>query len=230
MSETRKAAERLAFRFLCLLLAVFALTWVLPQVWDKLSPFIISIPVAAALQPVIRFFRKKLKMKPSPAALIPVLLLLGIFLGLMIWLFSVGIEQVSHMVNHSGDLVTESINSIRTAMNNLMQSVAQTSGEGVENWLRLAINGMLEKLTVWGSSAAEQMVTFSVNLAASLPYALIYISFLSMGIFFVSRDYDEIRSYLPGGKRRKQDSKSTELTNAAVRSLGGTCGCRAPLG
>ena len=65
------------------------------------------------------------------------------------------------------------------------------------------------------------MVTFSVNLAASLPYALIYISFLSMGIFFVSRDYDEIRSYLPGGKRRKQDSKSTELTNAAVRSLGG---------
>ena len=80
MSEERKAAERLMLRLLGLALAYAALRWLLPEVWDKLSPFIIAIPLAAALQPVIRFLQKKIRMKRSPAALIPVLLLLFIFL------------------------------------------------------------------------------------------------------------------------------------------------------
>ena len=76
MSEERKAAERLLLRLLGLALIFVSLRWVVPDVWDKLSPFIISIPLAAALQPVIRFLQKKLKMKRSPASLIPVILLL----------------------------------------------------------------------------------------------------------------------------------------------------------
>ena len=62
MSEERKAAERLALRLLGVVLAFVILRWVLPEVWDKLSPFIIAIPIAAALQPVIRFLQKKIKM------------------------------------------------------------------------------------------------------------------------------------------------------------------------
>ena len=76
MSEERKAAERTGLRLAGLLLLTAAVIWVLPEVWDKLSPFIISIPLAAAIQPVIRFMQKKLKMKRSPASLIPVILLL----------------------------------------------------------------------------------------------------------------------------------------------------------
>ena len=58
MSEERKAAERLALRLLGVVLTFVILRWVLPEVWDKLSPFIIAIPIAAALQPVIRFPEK----------------------------------------------------------------------------------------------------------------------------------------------------------------------------
>ena len=72
MSEERKAAERLVLRLLGLAAAFAVIRWVLPEVWDKLSPFIIAVPIAAALQPVIRFLQKRIKMKPSPASLIPV--------------------------------------------------------------------------------------------------------------------------------------------------------------
>ena len=108
MSEERKAAERLLFRFLCAVLVLISIVWVLPEVWDKLSPFIISIPVAAMLQPVIRFLQKRLKFKKSPAALIPVLLLLCIGLGILVWLLTVGVVEVSKIVNNSGSLVTDS--------------------------------------------------------------------------------------------------------------------------
>ena len=221
MSEERKAAERLLLRLLGLAAAYAALRWVLPEVWDKLSPFIIAIPIAAALQPVIRFLQKKIKMKRSPASLIPVLLLLFIFLGLLIWLFTFGIGQVTRIVNHSGDMVTETVNSVREAMNNLLTSIGATTSPGVEQWIRDAIADAIKRLSQWGTDAGERLVSFSISLAASMPYCVIYISFLTIGLYFISKNYDEIRSYLPGGKRRRQDSTTTQLTNSTLKSLFG---------
>ena len=221
MSEERKAAERLLLRLLGLLLILAALHWVLPEAWDKLSPFIISIPLAAALQPVIHILQSKIRMKRSPAALIPVLLLLFIFLGLLIWIFTFGIGQVTRIVNHSGDLLTESVSSIRQALNNLLVTVGESTDPGVEQWIRNAISNALEGLSTWGTGVAERLVTFSISLAASMPYCIIYISFLTIGLYFIAKNYDDIRSYLPGGKRRKQDSRTTQLTNSTLKSLFG---------
>jgi sporulation integral membrane protein YtvI len=200
---------------------LFCVIWVLPQIWDKLSPFIVALPVAAVLQPVIRFLQGKMKMKRGPASLIPVILLLLVALGILTWLFTVGVTQVSRIVNHSGDLVTDSINSVRQAMNNLMATIGANTDIAVEQWVRSAINNMVEHLSMWGTSAAEMLVTFSISLAASMPYCIIYISFLAIGLYFITKDYDNIRSYLPGGKRRKQDSRTTQLTNSTVKSLFG---------
>ena len=221
MSEERKAAERLALRLLGIIVAFVMLRWVLPEVWDKLSPFIIAIPIAAALQPVIRFLQKKIKMKRSPAALILVLLLLFVFLGLLTWLFTFGIGQVTRIVNHSGDMITETVSSVRQALKNLLTSIGATSGPGVEQWLRNARSQAMERLSEFGTDVAEKMVNFSISLAASMPYVVIYISFLTIGLYFIAKDYDNIRSYLPGGKRRKQDSTTTQLTNSTLKSLFG---------
>ena len=221
MSDERKAAERLLLRLLGMLLAFAVIRWILPEIWDKLSPFIIAIPLAAALQPVIRFLQKKIKLKRSPASLIPVLLLLFIFLGLLIWLFTFGIGQVTRIVNHSPDFLTDSINSVQTAFNNLLASVGQSTSPGVEQWIRNAVSGAVERLSEWGTGAAERMVSFSISLAASMPYCVIYISFLTIGLYFIAKNYDDIRSYLPGGKRRKQDSRTTQLTNSTLKSLFG---------
>ncbi|MBP5725823.1 MAG: AI-2E family transporter, partial [Clostridia bacterium] len=221
MSQERKAAERLLMRLLGILLAYAALRWVLPQVWDKLSPFIIAIPIAAAPQPVIRFLQKTLKMKRSPAALIPVLLLLFVFMGLLIWLFTFCIGQVPRIVNRSGDIVSETVNSVRDAMNNLLTSIGATTSPGVESWIRDAITDATKRLGQWGTSVGEKLVSFSINLAASMPYCIIYISFLTIGLYFISKNYDDIRSYLPAGRRRRQDSRTTQLTNSTLKSLFG---------
>ena len=221
MSEERKAVERMLLRLLGVATAFAVLHWILPEVWDKLSPFIIAIPLAAALQPVIRFLQKRIKMKRSPAALIPVLLLLFIFLGLLIWLFTIGIGQVTRIVNHSGDLITESVSSIRQALKNLLANIGQSTDPGVEQWLRNAISSAVERTSEWGTGFAERLVTFSISLATSMPYCIIYISFLTIGLYFIAKNYDDIRSYLPGGKRRKQDSRTTQLTNSTLKSLFG---------
>ena len=220
MSEERKAAERLLLRLLGVAAAFAAVYWVLPEVWDKLSPFIIAVPIAAALQPVIRFLQKRIRLRRSPAALIPVLLLLFIFLGLLIWLFTFAIGQVTRNVLHP-NLVTESINTISQALTNLKTHVGQSTDPGVEKWINDAISTALQRLGDWGTGVATDLGSFLVSLAAAMPYCIIYISFLTIGLYFIAKNYDEIRSYLPGGKRRKQDSRTTQLTNSTVKSLFG---------
>ena len=80
MTEERKAAERLAFKFLCLLLVIACLVWIIPWVWDMFSPFIIAIPLAAVLQPVISFLQKKLKFRRGLASLVVVLVAAAVVL------------------------------------------------------------------------------------------------------------------------------------------------------
>ena len=81
MSEERKAAERLAVKGIGTIVFVALILWAIPQIWDKLSPFIVAIPLAALLQPVIRFAHDKLKIKRGISTLICVLLLLGLLIG-----------------------------------------------------------------------------------------------------------------------------------------------------
>ena len=221
MSEERKAAERMLLRLLGVAAAFAVVRWVLPEVWDKMSPFIIAVPIAAALQPVIRFLQKRIKLKRSPAALIPVLLLLALFLGLIIWLLIFTIGHVPGIVNQSGDLMTESITTVRLAMSNLLTQVGEATDPGVADWIRNALTTLLERLSVWGTGIAQDVGAFVVNLATAMPYCIIYISFLTIGLYFIAKNYEEIRSYLPGGKRRKQDSRTTQLTNSTVKSLFG---------
>ena len=104
MTPERRAAERLAFRLLCVLLLAVAVVWVVPEVWDKLSPFIIGVPLAAVLQPVVGFLQRRLKMKRSVASLLIVLLLLVIFLALFSLALSPMFVDLSLLLPAAGKL------------------------------------------------------------------------------------------------------------------------------
>ena len=219
LSEERKAAERLAFTVLMAVLVLFAASWLLPQVWDKLSPFIVAVPLAAMLQPVVSFCERKLKIKRGLASIILVLLLLGMTIGILIWLIGLLVEMVDPFLDNPGDFVTTTVETMRQAVSGLMTYTSDNFSPEVQQQIGTAMNDMVGDIARWGTGVAASIASYIINLAAGLPYFIIYISFLAMALFFVCRDYSGIRSYLPGGKRRKQDSNTTRLTNSAIRSL-----------
>ena len=219
LSEERKAFERLSFKVLIVVLVLLAAYFLVPQVWDKLSPFFIAIPLAAMLQPVIRFCFRKLKLKKSISSLILVLLLLGLVIGVLIWLIGLVTSMVNPFLTQSEDIVTTTIGTIRQAVNSLMQYTSDNFSPEVQVQISKAMNDMIGDLTKWGISVSTALGTYLVNLATGFPYFIIYTTFLAMALYFIARDYDDIRSYLPGGKRRNQSSNTTQLTNSAIRSL-----------
>ena len=221
MSEERKAAERLAVKGIGTIVIVALAFWAIPQIWDKLSPFIVAIPLAALLQPVIRFAQDKLKVKRGISVLICVLLLLGLLIGATFWTVSVVTEQAPQLVGQSGNLITEAVNTLQRAFGALMDNAANNFSPKVQELIAGAADDALSRVSQWGTQLAADIVSFTVSLVTSLPYGVIYVSFLAMALYFIAIHYNNIRSYLPGGKRRRQDSNTTQLTNSALRSLMG---------
>ncbi len=221
MSEERKAAERLALKGLGAVLLIAFLFWAVPQIWDKLSPFIIAIPLAAALQPVIRFAHEKMKIKRGISVLICVLLLIGILAGAASWGISIVLEQAPQVVGQSGSMISEAVKTMQQAAENLVKNSADSFSPQVQTLLRNTMEDALLRISSWATEIAADVVSFAVSMITGLPYGVIYISFLAMALYFITLHYGEIRSYLPGGKRRRQDSNTTQLTNSALRSLMG---------
>jgi sporulation integral membrane protein YtvI len=221
MSEERKAAERLAVKGIGAILLIAFLCWAVPQIWDKLSPFILAIPLAAALQPAIRFAQEKLKIKRGISALICVVIMLAILAGFAYWGVAIVLEQAPNVVGQSGSMITEAVNTVQQAFENLVNSSTSNFSPQVQVLLHNTMQDALNRISAYATEIAANAVSFTVGMVTSLPYGVIYISFLAMAMYFITIHYSEIRSYLPGGNRRRQDSNTTQLTNSATRSLMG---------
>ena len=221
MTKERRAAERLACKGFGALLLLLAGMWAVPQLWDKLSPFIIAVPLAAALQPVVRFMHNKLKFRRSLAVLICVLILVAILLGITYWLVVIITEQTPQLVGRSGTMLKDALDALHRLSEQLMTDETMIASPQVQSLIKNATDQAVVLVTEWGSDLAASILAFTMNLVTSLPYGVIYLSFLAMALYFIAHHYSEIRSYLPGGKRRRQDSNTTQLTNSAVRSLMG---------
>ena len=165
------------------------------------------------------FIRKYYKNRVIRGSLWVAAVLLGLFIGVLTWLIGLLLRLVNPVLNQSEDIVTSTVSTIRQAFNSLMQYTADNFSPEIQEQLSKSMNDMIGDLTKWGISLSTTIGSYLVNLATRLPYFVIYTTFLTIALFFISRDYDDIRSWLPGGKRRKQDSSTTELTNSAVRSL-----------
>lgn len=218
MSEERKAAERLVCRAIVTIMALAALWILVPILWDKLSPFVIALPIAALMQPLITFLQRKLKMKRGAAVLLPVVLLSIVACLLIYWFVSFGIGEMVSALNNSGAIISEGVTILRTAVEKLISALEYLPEEAAA-WLRSALNDAVTWLYEQGTALAGRMVTMTVNMAAGIPYALVYANFLIIGLYFIAKDYVNIRSYLPGGRRRDPNSSATQLTNSAISGL-----------
>ena len=123
------AAERLALRLLlCAVIALF-LAYMVPLLWSTLSPFIIALPVAAGLQPLIRFFEKKLHLGHGFAVVFWVLLVSVAALFVVYWFVSFAVGQIISAANNAPTLVNGTINVLREASDRVLNAAESIDRE-----------------------------------------------------------------------------------------------------
>ena len=215
LSEERKALERLIYRLLVAVLVTVAVLLCASFVWDKFSPFIICVPIAAMLQPLVNFLVKKCKMKRSPASATLVIIILILMIALVAWFAVFGIGKVNSFIAGAPGMIASAVSSVRTEFEVLMANLSTVSPD-VVTWMRSAMNELLSWVTVQGTTLGGQVVGIVTNLATGLPNAFIYLNFLMMAMFFITRDYPRIRARLPGGRAYDPNSNASQLTEAGI--------------
>ncbi len=222
MTEERKALERLLALLGGALLLAAVLFFALPLVWNYLSPFIIALAIAALLQPAIRWLEKKLHFHRTPATLVCVLLVVLVLVALLVWFLSYGVGQLVLLLNNFGPILNDVTGRLNGAINGMLSAMSTMSDSNVQ-WIQTTANNAISWLTNQLTVAARWLLTQTLNMASSVPYALIYANFLFIGLYFVSKNYDTIRSRLPGGKQRLnyETRASHELANSAIGGLMG---------
>lgn len=215
LSAERKALERLIARAIISIATVVALVVLVPVAWDKLSPFIICVPIAAMLQPCIRFLQQKCKFRTAPAVLVPVLLVVALACGVIYWFASFGLQQISNLITNAPTIISDTVGFIRSASDQLITNLDTLPAETIA-WLRTAVEDALRWLSTNSMALVAQVASYAGKAATGLPYAFVYLNFLLIGLYFVTKEYDAIRSKLPGGRAHDPNTNASRLTKAAV--------------
>lgn len=191
-------AERIAVeRILCGILAAFLVLLTIRQLfrlgWTWIGPFLVALPIAALLQPAVSFFSDKCKMPKGIAALIPVLFSI---LLLCICLFLI----VSHLVRET-EQIASNPSVILTGLTDIFQQISHkletmASSLGLEGrtWAMEFTGEISQHLSSWLTSSAGKLSSFAGQLVSHVTDFIVFLTFWMMGLFFLTRDYDLIRS------------------------------------
>ena len=221
MTRERRAMERIIFRILAVVAAGLALYLLLPVCWNYLSPFIISIPIASMLQPLIRYLEEKVRMKHTAAVIIPVVLLIILVLVLTFWFLSYGIGQVIGFLQDSPTIISDTVSTIRTLVNRLLSVAGGSLPDSDVAWIRTATESLISWLSGAMANLASVLLSSLLNILAGVPYGFVYANFLAMAIYMITKDYHSIRSHLPGAPGSNPNRTSYKQTSAALAGLMG---------
>ena len=212
------AAERLALRLLWSALAALFLVVLVPQLWRLFSPFVIALPIAALLQPSIRFCQEKLRVRRGFAVAFWVILVCSVALVVLYWFVSFVVVQVINAANNAPSIISSVVNVLQTATNNILDE-AQAMPLSVGETIRSSLNRGFQSLGATGMEVATGLVNSVLAFAASLPYAFVYANFLILGLFFLTGRYERFRGFFQKDKEASSQSVAEDSGGESITML-----------
>lgn len=220
MTALSRALWRLSIR-VALFLCALALLWSFgPLIWHLLSPFLIAIPVAALLQGPIRWGERHLRLKHGISVGIWVALVCAAFVALLYWLLATVAAQVIQLSGSYTTLIADGIGLLRGVVNRIFDALDYFP-QAVEEWIRAAMNDAFVSLSAWATRMLAAVFNTAIGFASSIPYGLIYLNFLILGIFFISADYGGIKTRIMGLMGETVRTRSQMLSVSAWKGLWG---------
>lgn len=170
--------------YLCFKLAVFYM------------PFLIAFIISLLLEPAIRFFMRRCKLKRRTSSIIVMVVIIGIILGILIWIISTLITEGSNLLDNLGTYFSNASNLIQRLF-----SVENLQKIGIPENIILTIEKsateLLNTATIWLNS----FLTGALEWITSIPTIGIYLAVTFLSLYFICTDkvyiLDQIEHHLP---------------------------------
>lgn len=213
MTPQRRAVERLSVYLGLMILCVVLAILLIPVLWRYMSPFIISVPLAAMINPITRFLEKRLHFKHTPAVMIPVIALLLLVLAAIVWFISYGMAQLQVFISNDR-LIPDALNSLRDSISKITSRLGPVFQPDED--LNARTDAVIDFLVKQVTPVAKDLATQILEQVKSTPFALIYINFLAMGLYQVAKQYDSIISFLPHKRKSLGNSSAATVSSSAI--------------
>lgn len=159
-------------------------------------PFLIAFVISLLLEPIIRFFMKKCKLKRKTSAIITIIFIIGFILGIIIWSIATLVSEGSNLLENLNTYVTSATKFIEQIINgenlkrlnipdNVVSTIQKSATEllnTVISWLYSFLKSILEWIT-------------------SIPTIGIYLVITFLSLYFICTDkvymIDQMEHHLP---------------------------------
>ena len=184
---------RLGIRLVLAGLALFLVLRLGGPMLSLFAPFVAAWVAAALLNPLVRWFQRKVGWSRQVLTLLLLLLLLCLIgAGLALLVYAAGSELVSLAQNWSGllepaqealDRLEELFARMWTLVPPQLTQLVQSSGDGMMEWLEETASVLIQELA-----------DYTTNKAMGLPSFVVALVIFIMATFFLTADYPYLRT------------------------------------
>lgn len=227
LQKSVKRLTRLAILVMALVAIYLLFTYVFPILGKILSylpviflPFILALIMALMIEPIVKFFEDKVRMKRAWAVVISLISVVGGFIYLISAIISVIIKELSRLypqVVHYSDQIISRV--IETFSNFELFYLRLNLPPQVETTIQQNLGKSLQALQALLNSSINALV----QTLTMLPGALIFLMIATVATFFITKDRKALVSFLmrfiPGTAQSKTVKVITELFRALIGFL-----------
>ncbi len=187
----RELYLRVLVRFVIFIAIILGFVLIVPKIIGMLLPFILSLLLAWALNPLIRTITSKFKISRKPIAIALLILVFAAIVGLFIWaIYTLIYELITLASNWEAHWqnFTQTISGIEKKMTGLVDAKAS----GAEMILWEAVDTVLSWLQDSLGHTVSTVVDFSGSMASGVAGAAVALVAFIMSAYFITVDYPRL--------------------------------------
>ncbi len=159
-------------------------------------PFLIAFVLSMLIEPVIRFFMRKIKLKRRTSAIIVFIIVIGIITGLISWGIITLIQEASNMLTGLNEYFEKTYIQIQNIISKSEFSKLQIPEE-IQSIVQNGAGDFLDTISTWLKTGLTKVL----NTLTSLPTIGFYIVICILSLYFICTDkiymLDQLDHHLP---------------------------------
>lgn len=211
---------RLGLRLILFLICLWTLIWLGPRLWNLFAPFLLAVPVAWLLSPIVRLLHDKFHISQKYLA-VALILLVFVALGALVWgLSTSAVREIVALAGNWETLITslqanvENFSTTFAKWADLLPQSAQATGHDLTGRLFTWLETVIPRVLSGAMDSATGMVK-------SLPsFAVATVVFI-MAAYFLTSDYTRYRATLADKLPQSSRPLLSLVKRAASAGVGG---------
>lgn len=184
-----------------------------------LLPFLISMALAATMEPLVRVLILRGRFPRAAASGVCTLLLVALLAALLIWGAAGAVTQLMELTGRLPELLGSFLDNLER-LEALAMHYIGSAPVPVQEYLEAALDSLAEQLTAIPATISARLPRLVTAAVEKTPLVLLFAITAGLGTYFISASYPEVKAFILRQIPEKSRSSAREIRDDLRRSVG----------